>query len=68
MPAEQNYFNIEREMLAILFACEKLQIYTFGRKVLVRAHRSQALGGNFSEANQFAASKITKNAAATFHL
>ena len=34
-PAEQNYSNIERELLAVLFACEKLHTYTFGREILV---------------------------------
>lgn len=34
-PAEGNYANIERELLAIVFACEKLHNYTFGRKVTV---------------------------------
>ena len=26
------YSNIERELLAVLFACEKLHVYTFGRQ------------------------------------
>ena len=30
---EAGYSNIERELLAVLFACEKLHVYTFGRKV-----------------------------------
>ena len=34
-PSEANYTNIERELLAILFACEKLHRYTFGRKIIV---------------------------------
>jgi len=34
-PSEANYSNVERELLAVLFACEKLHIYTFGRKVTV---------------------------------
>ena len=34
-PAEINYTNIERELLAILFACEKLHRYTFARKITV---------------------------------
>ena len=34
-PAETNYTNIERELLAILFACEKLHRYTFARKITV---------------------------------
>ena len=33
--AEVNYANIERELLAVLFACEKLHNYTFGRAVIV---------------------------------
>ena len=31
-----NYSNIERELLAIMFACEKLHTYTFGQRVVVR--------------------------------
>ena len=34
-PAEANYSNIERELLAVLIACEKLHTYTFGRKTTV---------------------------------
>ena len=34
-PAEANYTNIERELLAILFFCEKLHRYPFGRKITV---------------------------------
>ena len=33
--AEVNYANIERELLAVLFACEKLHNYTFGRLVTI---------------------------------
>ena len=31
-PTETDYSNIERELLAVLFACEKLHVHTFGRK------------------------------------
>ena len=34
-PAESNYSNIERELLAVLHACEKLHVYTFGRPVCI---------------------------------
>ena len=34
-PVETNYTKIERELLAILFACEKLCRYTFVRKITV---------------------------------
>ena len=36
--AEMNYSNIERELLAVLFACEKLHTYTFGREIVVHTH------------------------------
>ena len=40
MPAEANYTNIEQEVLAILFACEKLHRYTFGRNITIHTdHR-----------------------------
>lgn len=32
---EQNYSQIEKEMLAILFACTKFKFYTYGRRVKV---------------------------------
>lgn len=32
---EMGYANIERELLAVLFACEKLHNYTFGRSVTI---------------------------------
>ena len=34
-PAESDYANIERELLAVLFACERLHVYTFGRQVTI---------------------------------
>ena len=34
-PAEANYSNIERELLAVLFAVEKLHTYTFGREITI---------------------------------
>jgi transposase InsO family protein len=33
--AEADYSNIERELLAVVFACEKLHTYVFGRSVTV---------------------------------
>ena len=32
---ESDYSNIERELLAVLFACEKLHIYVFGRPITI---------------------------------
>ena len=34
-PTQTDYSNIERELLAVLFACEKLHVYTFGCKVTI---------------------------------
>ena len=34
-PAEANYSNMERELLAVFFACEKLHTYTFGRETTI---------------------------------
>ena len=34
-PTEAEYSNIERELLAVLFACEKLHVYTFGRQIII---------------------------------
>ena len=32
---ESDYSNIERELLAVLFACEKLHMFTYGREVTI---------------------------------
>ena len=32
---EQNYANIEREMLAIVFGCERFHLYVYGTKFTV---------------------------------
>ena len=34
-PTEQNYAQIEKELLAIVFACEKFDQYIFGRSDVV---------------------------------
>lgn len=42
--AEQNYAQIEKEMLSILFACSKFSFYTYGRKVRVVNDHKPLLG------------------------
>lgn len=34
-PAEENDYNIERELLAIVYGCQRFHQYTFGREVTV---------------------------------
>ena len=35
--AEQNYAQIEKELLAVLFGCEKFDMYTFGRAICIES-------------------------------
>lgn len=37
-PADANYSNIERELLAVPFACKKLHRYRFGQKITVHTN------------------------------
>ena len=34
-PAEQNYAQIEKELLAVLFGCDKFDVFTFGRFIKI---------------------------------
>ena len=35
MTAEKNYTQIEKEQFGVMFACERFQLYIYGRKVIV---------------------------------
>ena len=37
MPTEENYPQIEKELLAVLFEFEKFDTYTYGRNVAVES-------------------------------
>ena len=58
-PAEQNYSNIERELLAVLFACEKLHTYTFGREILVHIDH-KPLEANFQKPINLAPARLKR--------
>ena len=36
-PAEQNYAQIEKELLAVLFGCDKFDVFTFGRFIKIES-------------------------------
>ena len=58
-PAEQNYSNIERELLAVLFACEKLHTYIFGREILVHTDH-KPLEAIFQKPNSLAPARLQR--------
>lgn len=43
-PAEQNYAQIEKEMLAIVFACTKFHLFIYGRNTIIRTDHQPLLG------------------------
>lgn len=58
--AEQNYAQIEKEMLAILFACNKFNFYTYGRTVRVVNDHKPLLGIMKKELHRIASSKLQR--------
>ena len=63
-PAEVNYSNIEQELLAVLFACEKLHVWPENHC----AHQPQAPAVHLSETDQFGPSQIAEDAAASLQV
>lgn len=58
--AEQNYAQIEKEMLSIIFACTKFQFYTYGRKVHVVNDHKPLLGIMNKEIHKIASAKLQR--------
>ena len=56
---EQRYSNIERELLAIVFALERLNHYTFGRTITVQSDH-QPLQCIWKKSNSLSKPKTTK--------
>lgn len=57
---EQNYSQIEKEMLSILFACKKFHFYTYGRKVKVTNDHKPLLGIMKKEIHRIPSSKLQR--------
>lgn len=58
-PAETEYSGIERELLAVLFACEKLHVYTFGREVSINTDH-KPLEAIFKKAISLASARLQR--------
>lgn len=58
-PTEAAYSNIERELLAVLFACEKLHNYIFGREIKVHTDH-KPLENIFKKAISLAPSRLQR--------
>lgn len=58
--AEQNYSQIEKEMMAILFACTKFNFYTYGRRVKIINDHKPLLGIINKEIHKIASAKLQR--------
>ena len=58
-PAEEHYSNIERELLGVVFAMERLHNYVYGEPVRVQ-NRSQTTRDDLEEANCHSKPKTSK--------
>lgn len=58
--AEQNYSQIEKEMLSILFACTKFHFYTYGRKIKVINDHKPLLGIIKKEIHRIPSAKLQR--------
>lgn len=58
--AEQNYSQIEKEMLSILFACTKFHFYTYGRKIRVVNDHKPLLGIMKKQIHKIASAKLQR--------
>lgn len=58
--AEQNYAQIEKEMLSIIFACTKFHFYTYGRPVRVINDHKPLLGILKKEFHKIASAKLQR--------
>lgn len=57
---EQNYAQIEKEMLSILFACNKFNFYTYGRPIKVVNDHKPLLGIMKKEIHKISSAKLQR--------
>lgn len=57
---ERNYAQIEKEMLSILFACNKFNFYAYGRKVKVINDHKPLLGIMRKEIHEISSAKLQR--------
>lgn len=58
--SEQNYAQIEKEMLSIIFACDKFKFYTYGRKVTVVNDHKPLLGIMKKDIHKISSAKLQR--------
>lgn len=58
--AERNYSQIEKEMLSIIFACQKFNFYTYGRSVKVVNDHKPLLGIMDKEIHKIPSAKLQR--------
>ena len=59
---EEYYGQVEKELLAIVFSCEKCDQYVYGRNITVQSDQ-KAAGDNHKEIDDRCAEETTENAA-----
>ncbi|XP_055311607.1 uncharacterized protein K02A2.6-like [Sitodiplosis mosellana] len=58
--SERNYSQIEKEMLSIIFACQKFHFYTYGRTVRIVNDHKPLLGIMNKEIHKIASAKLQR--------
>lgn len=58
--AEQNYSQIEKEMLSIIFACTKFNFYTYGRTIKIINDHKPLLGIIKKDIHKIASAKLQR--------
>ena len=64
-PTETRYAQIEKELLAIVFACDRFDAYVYGQDLVKRGNRPQAFGANLHETTRRNSKAPTADAVAS---